>query len=317
MTLTDTRRTLAALAAASLLALTACGTDGSDDTTDDNAAGGETTTATGDESTAPTADESTATPPPDDPSKGESADHEVSTWFIGDAKRGPVLYAERVGVNEPDDGLADELGALMTTPSDPDYRTLWPEGSLVSAEFLGNGAEGLIRVEVDAGATAAPDDASAKEAGLALQQVVYTLQKATGHKAPVEFTVDGEPAEQVLGVATPKPVKRSAPLQTLNLVSITSPAEGEKVSGTLLATGGANSFEATVPWQILKGDEVVLEYSTMAKGAYGNRLYPWKAKIDISKLEPGTYVFKASTDDPTGGTEGSGPDVDTRTIIVE
>ncbi len=54
----------------------------------------------------------------------------------------------------------------------------------------------------------------------------------------------------------------------------------------------------------------------MAEGAY-DRLYPWQAAIDVSKLAPGTYVFKASTDDPTGGAEGSGPSVDTRTIVVK
>ena len=37
----------------------------------------------------------------------------------------------------------------------------------------------------------------------------------------------------------------------------------------------------------------------------------------MSTLEPGTYTFVAMTADASGGTEGPGPYVDTRTIVVE
>ena len=47
-----------------------------------------------------------------------------------------------------------------------------------------------------------------------------------------------------------------------------------------------------------------------------DKLYPWKADIDVSRLPAGDYTFVAMTDDPSGG-EGLGPFTDTRTIIVE
>jgi hypothetical protein len=47
-----------------------------------------------------------------------------------------------------------------------------------------------------------------------------------------------------------------------------------------------------------------------------DHLTPWATgPIDVSDLPPGTYVFEARTDDPTGG-EGGGPTVDTRTVVV-
>ncbi len=39
--------------------------------------------------------------------------------------------------------------------------------------------------------------------------------------------------------------------------------------------------------------------------------------VDLSGLQPGTYLFVAKDDDPSGGAEGNGPAVDTRTIVVQ
>lgn len=321
MSLSPTRRTLAALATASLLVLTGCGSEGSDDGSGDTSGEDSTTQAADEQSSEDSSDDPSESTDPDDDTGDTSdtgeGDHTVTAWFVGDAPRGPVLYAEQVAVSEPDDGLADDLAALMTTPKDPDYRTLWQEGSLVSAEFLGNGSEGVIRVEVSADATAAPDGVSPKEAKLALQQVVHTLQEAAGTKAPVEFVVDGDNADQVLGVPTAAPVKRAGPLKTLNLMSITTPAEGEQVSGTFTATGANNGFEAWVGWQLLDADgEVVKDGFTTAEGWTGGKLYPWEAEIDVSDVPAGDYVLRFHNDDPSGGAEGSGPDEDTRSITV-
>ena len=46
------------------------------------------------------------------------------------------------------------------------------------------------------------------------------------------------------------------------------------------------------------------------------KLFEWTAQVDLTGLAPGTYTFVAMNDDPSGG-EGGGPDVDTRTIVVE
>jgi hypothetical protein len=78
----------------------------------------------------------------------------------------------------------------------------------------------------------------------------------------------------------------------------------------------ASSFEATVPWEITLGDEVLLEGFATAEG-WMDKLYPWETSIDVSSLEPGTYRFTARTDDPSGGAEGAGPDEDSKEFILE
>ena len=45
-----------------------------------------------------------------------------------------------------------------------------------------------------------------REAQLAVQQVVYTLQGVVGARAPVQFLLDGNPVDTVLGVSTAEPV---------------------------------------------------------------------------------------------------------------
>ena len=100
----------------------------------------------------------------------------------------------------------------------------------------------------------------------------------------------------------------------LNQVQINDPVEGQEVSGSFWARGAADSFEANVPWEIRQGDEVVKSGFATAEG-WMDKLYPWRADVDVSDLAPGDYTFVARTDDPSDG-EGGGPHVDTRTITV-
>ena len=86
------------------------------------------------------------------------------------------------------------------------------------------------------------------------------------------------------------------------------------MSGSFTADGVASSFEATVPWEIRQGDEVVKKGFTTAEG-WMDKLYPWEAEVDVSGLAPGEYTFVALTDDPSGG-EGFGPSEDSKTITV-
>ena len=99
------------------------------------------------------------------------------------------------------------------------------------------------------------------------------------------------------------------------LVSISDPPRASLVEGLLRRAGPGQLFEGTVPWEIRDGDGVVRRASPPPSGS-GDRLYPWETEIDLSDLAPGIYTFVAMTDDPSGGTEGSGPFTDTRTIIV-
>jgi hypothetical protein len=151
---------------------------------------------------------------------------------------------------------------------------------------------------------------------MAVQQLVDTATAATQTNAPVQLLLDGDHTDELLGVPVSEPLARGDFLDTLSLVMVTSPAEGAVVEGSFRAEGIASSFEATVPWQILDGEEVVEEGFSTADG-WMDRLYPWRTdEIDVSDLAPGDYTFVARTDDPSGGAEGAGPFEDTKTITV-
>jgi hypothetical protein len=134
----------------------------------------------------------------------------------------------------------------------------------------------------------------------------------------VQFLLDGQRSDQVLGEAASEPLANAAALKTLSLMSITSPEEGQTVSGSFVAKGVNNSFEATAAYQIKdSAGKVVAHGAGMASGWGEDKLFPWAITVDLSGLAPGTYTFVAMNDDPSGGAEGHGPDTDTRTIVVQ
>lgn len=111
-------------------------------------------------------------------------------------------------------------------------------------------------------------------------------------------------------------VEASAPPRTSELIVLSAPAEGAKVSGSFEASGKANSPEANVPWEIRDSSgETVLDGFATAEG-WMDKLYPWTTKIDVSDLEPGTYVFIARTDDTSDGEGKPAEEVGAR-ITVE
>lgn len=243
----------------------------------------------------------------------------VPVYFVGQGpkgaagSRGPVLFREfhQVDVAEP----ATEAAALLAAGDalDPDYYSLFPEGSLGEVSQK----DGKIRVELpDDTYVAQPNTMNKRQAKIAAQSLVYTVQGALGSKDPVVVTRDGEPTT-LFGIDSAKGIKAANQLDVLNLVNITSPAEGQTVSDSFTATGVGSSFESTFAYKVLDANnKAVVDYSTTGEG-WMDRLYPWKAEVDVSKLAPGTYTFVVMTDDPTGGAEGYGASQDTRTIVIE
>jgi hypothetical protein len=197
-------------------------------------------------------------------------------------------------------------------PDDPDYRTLWPEMEVSEV----SAADGVLLVEVPGDAfTERPDGMSARDAELAMQQLVYTLQGVQQERVPVYVARQGD--LPLLGTPTAREVTQASALETLNLVSITSPEEGATVTGdTLTVTGVANSFEASGPCRLLvDGVEMVLQ-GYQSDGWMEDRLFPFEVDIPLEGIS-GEAVVQCETDDPSGGAEGNGPAVDTKNIVVE
>lgn len=294
------------LAAVAVLALAGCG-----DATDDPAteASGDPTSSSPTPSVTPS--ESTSTSPSTTASEDASQTPNASAlalYFVGKGPRGDRLFPYQV-MSGPD--AASILQALTTKPADPDYRTVWTASML--GETTTTGTE--VTVDLTDEATRAPQGVNAEAAKLSIQQVVWSLRSAMG-ATKVSFTVAGQPATTVLGQPVKTPVAPADFFDTSTQVSITAPLEGATVSGTLEATGANNGFEAWLGWELLDANGKAVKSGNVTADGYGEKLYPWKASVDLAGVAPGTYTFRAYNEDASGGEGGGGPEEDTRTVIV-
>lgn len=250
----------------------------------------------------------------------------IPVYFLGDTPQGPRLYREFQRSSEAGDQISKAVDlAVSGQPLDPDYRTSWPDGARAYASYDGD----LITVTLETADAGGPElglhdrpaGMSEAEASMAVEQVIYTVQAALQKgRPPVQFLINGERTDQVLGVPTSEPLANGPVLQTLAHVSLTTPVEGQTVPGDVLEVSGvANSFEANVVVRLqrFEGTEILVEEPFTAEGWMGEKLFPFAGELDLSDVPPGTYLLVASTDDPSGGEEGFGPHTDSRTIVVE
>ena len=244
-----------------------------------------------------------------------SASATLPAYYLRETPQGLRLTREFQHVDLSDGPVTEAVRLAVTGGAlDPDYRTAWPAGSNAKSVSLDGGA---ITVDLTGAPQGRPSGMSGEQAELAIQQVVYTAQAAAAQgRLPVQLTLDGASTAQVLGISTSEPFSNAAENETLALVSVSSLSEGETVDDRFVVSGIANSFEATVPWEVRQGDKVVAKGFATADG-WMDKLYPWTTTVNVSKLSPGTYTFVAMTDDPSGGAEGAGPTEDTKTIVVK
>ena len=299
-----TRTRLAALLAASVVVLAGCGDRDDPEANDPN----DTPTKSEKPGKTPKPTESS----PSESGGGTPATVAVPVYFVGQTPVGPRLFREFRNVEA--DNPVDEALALLGAGDalDPDYSTL------VTGQLRSGSQDESATVELSDEALATrPAGMTAQEAKLAVQQVVYTVQGVLQERIPVAFVLPGGGSTPLLGLPTPSGgFKAADPNNVLALVNVTEPAQDSLVSGTFTASGVANSFEATVPWEIRDADGTkVLDGFATAEG-WMDKLYPWESPVDVSSLAPGTYTFVAMTDDPSGG-EGKGPTEDTKTITVQ
>jgi hypothetical protein len=278
----------------------------------------------------------TATDPATPPSSPTTSPPQTTTgaqayavYYVGANAAGrPVLYREwhrgpRLPAADPGGKGGDVLteavqDALASLPLDPDYRTPWHAlATLDHASYETTGADGTLQIALkDTGIADRPTSMSPAEAKAAVQQLVYTAQAAVGKRAPVVFTVGRKPPgahPTLLGIDISRPIGNAPILKTLSLVNISSPNEGDKVSGKLTVTGTNNAFEgSSVIYLERHGRKYLLTPTIGGQGLH--KLFPWTVTLDLTKVQPGEYTLVAENDDPSG--QGH-PDTDTRTLEVK
>lgn len=225
----------------------------------------------------------------------------VAVYYLGETPDGPRLYREFRPVPS-----ADTLGnavaeAVNGMPLDPDYSSGWPqaEDTFLGASVVAD----VIRVEVGDPAVLVDYDYPPGVPEMAIQQVIYTAQAALQERLPVQFVYQGNPVAEVLGVPTSEPLAHGPVLDTLALVSLTTPSEGMVVDNDepLVITGVGNSFEGNIVTRLedAAGTEVIDPVPTIA-GTYEERLFPFEVELDLTDVPPGVYTVLSQTDDPSG-----------------
>jgi len=256
--------------------------------------------------------------PPAGPSVAVATDESPATqqalplYYVADTPAGPRLAREfrRLPVDTDsgtDPGTA-AVTALLAAPTGtvPGHRNTWPVGAAPAAPVTH--ADGVVTVDLNARAAAAePADPI-----LAVQQLVYTVTGALGTTDPVQLLVAGEQVPRLWGngVDTSRPVPRADPLGVRVLVGIDDPVEGATLRSPVRVSGEAAVFEATLLWEVRRGDEVVR--SGFTSTAEGQRFAPYAFSLD---LPPGDYEIRVTEDDPSDGA-GRPAMTDSRRVTV-
>ena len=123
------------------------------------------------------------------PSEPAASGTAVPVYFAGDGPGGrTVLFREFQRVEGDPLTEAARLVAGGGQPVDPDYRTLWPGVEIASVQAT----DGVLLVEIPSdGFTDRPDGMSRRDARLAVQQLVYTLQGVQQERVPVQVQREG------------------------------------------------------------------------------------------------------------------------------
>ena len=303
-----------AATAATLVAVTMITDDDPEPTSGPAASPSVSASATASDS--PTDEPTEPTDEPTEPPAGETA--VIPVYYVGDTRAGVRLFREFHRL-EKNDVYAAQVRialqeALTDSALDPDYRSDWPDGTTVTGVSV-NGLDADDVVWIDLADAAAlhdrPSGMSKEQAEMAVEPLIHTAQAVLQQRHPIQFTLDGERTDTVLGVPTSEPLAEGDPMSVQSTVWIISPQDGDQVGTTFTVEGRGAFFEANVSWQLLQGDEVVQDGFAMAEE--GMTLSPYSFEVTA---EPGDYVLRVYDADMSGG-EGNGEAEDTKQITVE
>lgn len=231
----------------------------------------------------PSASPVPSTPAPASPSAAPSEARAVYWLGATDDRRGPRLYREFVRRPAATDPVRDAVELMLAgAPSDPDYTSLWADGT----KLRGVSRDGST-AQVDLSERARTNGGGSAFEAMTLQQLVHTVTAADPSLRAVRLLVEGRPVDTLWGAAdASRPLTRAPAAEALGPVWLDVP-EGGTVDGAF--GGTATVFEATVSWDLRQGDRVVQEgFSTATEGAPGRG--EWKGEADVP---PGDYVLRA------------------------
>ena len=210
----------------------------------------------------------------------------LAQYWVADTARGFRLYREFVQINPVPDAITAALQQLVSQkPIDPDYASLWPEGTLINSVKV-DGDSAIVDV------TFPKLNVGAEAESLAIAQLVWTATAADTTVKRVSITVDGKKIESLAGhVDATKAFSRGLTYEVLAPIWITSPTENQTVAAKgFTLSGMASTFEANVVWKVFKDGVLIQEGAATALEAAPARK-PWS--VLIKDLNPGTYQFFA------------------------
>ncbi len=215
-----------------------------------------------------------------------------AVYWLGAAKepRGPRLYREFVRRPATADAVRDAVTAMLSLePTDPDYTSLWADGTTV----LDVRREGATAV-VDLSREATTNGGGSAFEEMSLQQLVHTVTAADPSLTAVRLLVEGELVETLWGSAdASKPISRGPSYEVLGPVWLDVP-DGSVLTGEF--GGTATVFEATVSWQLRQGPELVEEgFATATEGGPGRGT--WTATADVPPGDYELWAFESSAED--------------------
>lgn len=211
-------------------------------------------------------------------------------WIGADDPRGPRLYREFVRRPAAAEPVRDALSALFAgAPLDPDYRSLWAPGTAVR-EVTRDGRTAVV----DLSAQARTSGGGSAFAAASVQQLVHVVTAADPSVQAVQLRIEGEAVEDLWGaVDVSEPVRRGPAAEVLGPVWL-DVEEGGTVQRTF--GGTATVFEATVSWQLRRGDRVVQEgFSTASTGAPGRG--DWTGELTAPPGDYELWAYESSARD--------------------
>lgn len=249
---------------------------------------GDTSVVASDPSDSPSPPEPSPPGPASQPPSGAptpvGADGDVYVYYVmDDPDSGPRLYREvHAAPAGPPAAAVAVQEMLSAPPTDPDYSSPWPAGTMI---------KGYDDISGD---TAIVDLSNFVTVGsifevTAVQQLVHTVTANDPAVQRVRLLVNGETPQS--GHADwSEPVARAPMLDAQGLIWLLSPTQGEQVTSPVTVTGYGTAFEGTVSWDVRAqgSDEVVAEGFAQA-GANGE----FDDFSDAVELEPGSYVMRA------------------------